>query len=260
MPDPKKQSAPIPPTLSEPEIVPDPNSVAEKFKYYGPNVPVPNQMQALDPKLIASLPPFMRNIGARMGVSPEKLPYLAHVDNPIFGSKKDIKVDEPKFFTRPVAAHEGTHVFQNTRIESARPSSSWDKSDKAYDYGGAEGLLKARAEKKTIADFTDEKQAQIVEDYYAFHLAVLQVAQWQNGHLWPSQAEWFEKKKAAYQPFVNQLVGLPDESTPGPEKLTQTLNTKPPTPGLPPSSVTNELQLDPNIAGALAPIPVWRLK
>lgn len=177
-------------------------------------IPVPTpQIQndtipQLDPRMATLLPLFLRklfdnrqlDIFLGQATGENKLGgTIAHVPS---GSTQ-ILVDEPQNFAPYVLAHEATHTFQHTRQYPP------DFREGDYDYGDLEGLQKARAGHKTIANYTSEQQAEMVGDYYRMHQAVIDVAKKQGGILTPEQSDFFERYKNAYEPFIKQLSQQP---------------------------------------------------
>src|SRR5215472_16422314 len=77
-------------------------------------VHTPEVMGGLDPSLIAAMPPFLRQLGARLGQSntPAMPPGVIAYVNSMAGSR-DIHSENPSLTSRPTIAHELTHVLQN---------------------------------------------------------------------------------------------------------------------------------------------------
>lgn len=201
---------------------------------------VPNKPRELDAKLSASLPPFMRNLRAIMGKATNPNPGdVAHTTGRI------ISVDTPNLFDRGIMAHEMTHVFQGTRQDR-----TYDNPSPSYDYGDTKGLESALREHKTIRAFSMEQQANMVEDYYRMNMAMLLLAKKQGGHVYADQAKWFERQRSAYEPFMQQLVNMPESGT----ELSMPLSI--PAPSAPSSNITKQLELSPSIAGILPRISV----
>jgi hypothetical protein len=153
----------------------------------------------------------------------------------------EIRVDTPSMFDRPVMAHELTHVYQDARTrEFTFPPDQ--KTDK-YNYGGMNGLKKAIQDRKTIANFSVEQQASIVEDYYRAHRDMLA-----QGKLNPRTASDFEEMKKTYGPFIRQLAGVPTD-----EDLYKPIGTPPP-PGVPGYEATGYVSGDKNIMDFMIPV------
>lgn len=213
------------------------------------------EMKPLSPEAEASLPPFLRKLGARLGFTSTPIAdTVAHVDSASSQDKRDIKVDRPDFFTRAILAHEATHVFQHTRKDYGRPAiAKPDENGKFdYNYGGLEGLKRAAASGKTIADFPNEKQAKIIEDYYRLNVKAIYLAQKQGGFLTPKQADQYEAVRNVVGRLAGQLAGIPSEDEPDSSEIT------PPrfTPGPPSHRYTGRLDLDPTMVGTMQYIPV----
>jgi hypothetical protein len=80
---------------------------------------------------------------------------------------RQIDVAQPALYTPPVAAHESTHIFQQSRngdfqraSQSLLPGGAGLSSD--YDYGGIPGLQ--ANPQKSIGNYNPEQQAKMVED------------------------------------------------------------------------------------------------
>lgn len=117
-----------------------------------------------------------------------------------------ISVTRPSFYSKPIAAHEATHVFQNTRndqfqdLESRQMPSSTSLSN--YDYGGVKGLM--ANPRKSVADYNPEQQAEMVEDLTAA-----------QGKLTPkmsrSQLQDWDTTKTALERPIRQLASVPGQ-------------------------------------------------
>lgn len=116
-----------------------------------------------------------------------------------------ISVTRPGMYDKPAAAHETTHVFQNTRNDQFQdlgnallPNGTTSLKD--YDYGGVKGLQ--TNPQKTIANYNPEQQAQMVED--------LTRAQ---GSLKPlmsrQQLQQWDNTKMALERPIRQLASIP---------------------------------------------------
>lgn len=215
------------------------------------------EMKPISPELEASLPPFLRKIGARLGFGPrgdEKA--VADVGRVIDKDKQDITVRMPELFTRAMLAHEMTHVYQHTRKDYSRPEMADPYKPGAYDYGGLDGLKDAAAKGKTIADFSNEKQAKIIEDYYRLHVNAISLAKKQGGFLTPKQAEQYETIRNVVSRLAGQLAGQPSENEPESDQLTLPSTA----PGRPSYKASGEVELDPVMVGVMQPIPVHEKK
>lgn len=77
-----------------------------------------------------------------------------------------ITVADPTRYTPSVAAHESSHVWQNTRnpdfVSNAQAEEPLQPIPSDYDYGGVSGLLAHPL--KSIGDYNPEQQATMVED------------------------------------------------------------------------------------------------
>ncbi len=115
-----------------------------------------------------------------------------------------INVAQPGMYTKPVAAHEATHVFQNSRngdflraIQSLAPGPPLLKD---YDYGGVAGLQAHPL--KSIGDYNPEQQARMVED--------LTKAQEQLKPMMSrEQLQQWDTTKAALERPIRQLLAVP---------------------------------------------------
>lgn len=116
-----------------------------------------------------------------------------------------VNVAMPLRYDKPTAAHETTHVFQNTRNDRFQdlgsallPHGAQSQAD--YDYGGVKGLM--AHPRKTITDYNPEQQAQMVED--------LTRAQ---GRLTPrmsrQQLQNWDTTKMALERPIRQLANIP---------------------------------------------------
>lgn len=119
-----------------------------------------------------------------------------------------ININRPALYGKPVLNHELTHTFQNTRSpDLGRTAVPLDFSKpttpKTYDYGGVEGLKKA----KSIAEFNVEQQAKIVQDYKAKQNKYL--AKVKAGKATPAVLREFYEAHQAYHPLVKQLAAMP---------------------------------------------------
>lgn len=129
---------------------------------------------------------------------------VAHVD----AGRKEILVSSPNNYTPASAAHEATHVFQNTRnyafqkrIEELLPRTT-KLSD--YDYGGIKGLMKNSL--KSIGDYNPEQQAKMVEDLTRAQTAL-------TPHMTQKQLEDWDTYKNTLERLVNQLKRVPAQDT-----------------------------------------------
>jgi hypothetical protein len=157
-------------------------------------------------------------------------------------SPNTIKVREPGKFTPGIQTHEETHVFQRSRktddpglIDTVMNYLRPTPAPKAgYDYGGIEGLEQARAQGKTIANYGPEAQAEIVRNFQEQTQQAIK----------SGDTNLLDRVNAAYAPFVRQLAALPAK-----DDTSNTIDTKPAAPGLPPSSVTGIMKPDALLGG-----------
>jgi hypothetical protein len=85
-----------------------------------------------------------------------------------------------------IVLHELVHVYQYERTGSRYVAESLlAQREEGYGYGGSEGLIRARAQGRRLADYNREQQAQIVQDYYLLRRA---------GHA-----------TSAFEPFIAEL-------------------------------------------------------
>jgi hypothetical protein len=117
-----------------------------------------------------------------------------------------INVTRPDLYSKPEAAHESTHVFQNGRndqfqnIEDNLTLPGY--SMKMYDYGGVKGLLANPL--KTATDYSREQQAKMVED--------LTTAQDKlTPKMNPQQLQDWDTTKTALERPIRQLANVPPQ-------------------------------------------------
>jgi len=119
-----------------------------------------------------------------------------------------ISVTRPSLYDKPTAAHEATHVFQNTRndkfqnlMQLMMPQTD---SVSNYDYGGVQGLQ--ANPQKSVAAYNPEQQAQMVEDLTAAQSKL-------KPNMTPAQlAAWDATKNALERP-ISQLAAVPAQDT-----------------------------------------------
>lgn len=123
----------------------------------------------------------------------------------------NIKVLSPDLYGSSVQHHELTHTYQETRNKSLPPVAKDvpNTGHAAYDYGGITGLQTARQQKKTIADFNYEQQAEIVKDYKALHDSYLKKAA--TGKMPPAEEKQMYDLQQTYHPFIKQLADMPGQ-------------------------------------------------
>lgn len=165
------------------------------------------------------------------------------------GTTKAIYVVHPELMNRAIRSHEGTHIYQSTLRD---PMSYGKESDRMYDYGGWQGLLDARSKGKHIRDFTDEQQAQMIEDYVKLQ-DLLHTGDFKGEPplIQKYRLEEWDKANQALGPFLHELATQPKESESkgtrfNPEKLDLK---PPPAPGPPPAALTGQAVPLPDIGG-----------
>ena len=163
---------------------------------------------------------------------------------------------DPKAFNKGTYTHEATHVFQYSRNPAsiAYPGNNRQAtSPNDYNYGGMEGLEKARQTGKTVSDYGPEKQADMVRDFQALT----------NDAIERGDREKLARVTAAYEPFVGQLARMPGNG----ESMSITQrDLTPPAPSVPPATVAG-MPMYPSklLGGAMRgpgaqPKPISRLK
>lgn len=163
-------------------------------------------------------------------------------------SPKEIDVNEVKQFGQPQLNHEETHVFEFSRnpavVQRMESDLATGKLPKSYTYGGADGLLQAQLQHKTIADFGPEQHAEMVRNY----------AEDTKDAIRRGDAAALDKLNKAYGPFIKQLAGLPGRG------LSMTTMTQkdltPAAPGLPPATETGILAPNPLLGGPARVLPI----
>lgn len=182
-----------------------------------------------------------------------------------------VDVVRPDLYGPPVYNHELTHTFQLTRNPDLAPIAAPTPLDThsqlatrgAYDYGGVEGLQNARNAHKTISDFNNEQQAEIVKDYKALQDKYLAKAR--AGKITDDDKKAMYKAHEAYHPLVSQLAAMPGKDVNlGPSLVSialgrnlPTIDTTPAAPGLPDYSVKGlgVLPADPLLGGRSVSVP-----
>lgn len=217
----------------------------------GGGQPVPNpHYQTTLPSISAtdsSIPAFIRN-----GVDMKGVTQTVNKPNEADqGAIADVHSDDPEHvhvfdtgaYNSDTRNHELTHVFQDTRspdITTVNTHVGKDVVDNtSYDYGGKNGLQKARKGGKTIANFGVEQQAQMVRDYKQEQDAFLQKVK--SGKATPKDLQAMSDSQQAYHPFMEQMANMPGKDArihPGYINLLlgrnmPTLDARPEAPGLP---------------------------
>jgi hypothetical protein len=139
-----------------------------------------------------------------------------------------ISVFRPKEYGVPVRNHEMTHQLQqvqdigglklpggyNLDLPGQVKPYSEDQyrsgNHRNYAYGGVQGLLQARQQGKTVADFNREQQADIVADYKEMQDQYEEAVA--AGKATPGMSKMMEQVREAYHPFVQQLSDVPKYS------------------------------------------------
>lgn len=137
-----------------------------------------------------------------------------------------ISVFSPGEYTPEVRNHEMTHQLQQVndvggvklpggyvldlpgQVKPYTGSAGGKMS--GYRYGGVDGLLAARQAGKTVADFNQEQQADMVADYQEMQRDYMEKAR--AGKTTPQDAALMRRVYAAYHPFVQQLADVPQYS------------------------------------------------
>lgn len=189
--------------------------------------------QVLQDSSFTNLPDFLRDrlSGSKVQVSlgdPARST-VAHV----YPGQSKIYVDRPGLMDRPTFGHEATHVYQGQLQEPMKGDANPNNPD--YDYGGWQGLIKAQAQRKTIRDFTDEQQAEMVGDYLRLQDEMLDPSYMKKT---PEQRiqllkEWDLANKAL-APYLRQLAGQPKQGDNGKGGI----DTRPPAPPSAPAELT----------------------
>lgn len=118
-----------------------------------------------------------------------------------------ISVTRPALYDKPTAAHEATHVFQNSRndqfqnlMQLMMPQTS---SVSNYDYGGVHGLM--ANPQKSVAGYNPEQQAQMVEDLTAAQGKL-------TPNMTPAQLAAWDQTKTALERPIQQLANVPAQN------------------------------------------------
>ncbi len=183
--------------------------------------------------------PVLHKQGTRMVSGHEGGSSVAHV-NP--SDPHHIYVDEPIMMDKPTMAHETVHVFQGSLKEPMKgdPQEQAGGHDANYDYGGWKGLIEAQGKHKSIRDFTDEQQAEMVGDYVRLQDSLHDPAYVNKTPEFKKQLleEWDLANKAL-APYLRQLSGQPKEGDPQGNLLhLGTIDTRPAPLGPPPAALT----------------------
>lgn len=123
-----------------------------------------------------------------------------------------VKVYATDLYGPPIENHELSHTYQATRnpkLNISAPIPRGASREQIYGYGGVQGLQNAINNKKTIADFNVEQQAEIVKDYKALQDKYLQKAK--QGKITPEDLKQMYIIHQAYHPFIQQFAGMPGQ-------------------------------------------------
>lgn len=182
---------------------------------------------------LQNVPNFLKPTAANMTVDVQP-PNGLDVARVTSTNPNVVQVNQPDQFGQPQLNHEVTHGFQFSRNPAVVQQMEGDLASgelpKSYTYGGADGLLAAQQQRKTIADFGPEQQAEMVSNYQ--QEAQNAIAQKDMAGL--------DKLNQAYGPYIRQLVNLPGRNDSMTQMSQQDLT--PAAPGLPPSSVTGIME------------------
>ena len=199
---------------------------------------------ATNPNPLAGIPDFLRPANAQTKVvsAPPATLGAGTVDadvDPV--NPTTINVRDAAGYTPPVMTHEATHVFQLSRnapfVGAMSQQFQRPNDDSMYDYGGADGLLQAQQQGKTIANYTPEQQARMVQNFQ----------QETQDAIRGGDRVRLAKVTAAYQPFVGQLAKIPPAGA-NMTKMTQQ-DLTPPAPGVPPATVAGMPALPSKLIG-----------
>ena len=189
---------------------------------------------------VEQLPAFLRPTAAQSKIvrAPSNGVALAEVDP---DAPEEIKVREPEQFTLPAETHEQTHIFEDSRnpavIEQENRDLVSGQLPKTYDYGGLNGLMRARLAGKTIANYGPEQRAEMVKDFQ----------QQTQGAVASGNAAALDRANAAYAPIVRQLAAEPGKNDSMTTMTQQDLTPAPP--GLPPATESGILAPDKLMGG-----------
>ena len=201
---------------------------------------------------LSNLPAFIRpaNVNTKIDPAAQQLlgggTVVADVQR---SNPTTIQVREPGMFTQPVQTHESTHVYQFSRnpqfidnATSAANTTTGKNFASISGYGGIEGLEQAINNRKTIANFNAEQQAEMVADFQKLTGDALK----------KGDRKALARVTAAYHPFVSQLASIPPKGADMTKMTRQDLT--PAAPSVPPATVIGvPLTADPLIGGAAGP-------
>lgn len=203
---------------------------------------------------LANVPNFLKPTAANMKIVVQP-PNGVDVAKVSPANPNVVVVNQPNQFTQGDLNHETEHGYDLSRnpAEVARLAQVQQQQQQAgmytpvagqlpaaYDYGGADGLLAAQQQRKTIDSFGPEQRAQMVKNY---------TDQAQQA-IASKDMPTLDKLNKAYGPYITQLVNLPGKNDSMTTMSQQDLT--PPAPGLPPSAETGIMEPLPAIGGNAA--------
>jgi hypothetical protein len=169
-----------------------------------------------------------------------------------------VVVNQPSQFTQGDLDHETVHSYdlsrnpaviaQEAKVQAQQQADGMytpipGQLPKAYDYGGADGLIAAQLKHQTIADFGPEQRAQMVKDYAEGTQAAMRTG----------NTAALDKLNQAYGPYLGQEASMPGKSDSMTTMTQQDLT--PAAPGLPPSSETGIMAPNPLLGGPMRIVP-----
>jgi len=115
-----------------------------------------------------------------------------------------INVVRPDMYDKPTAAHEATHVFQNSRNDQFNDREHYllplTSSLSDYNYGGVKGLQ--ANPRKTVTDYNPEQQASMVEDLTSAQGKL-------TTHMSKDQLNAWDATKNTLERPLQQLIAVP---------------------------------------------------
>jgi hypothetical protein len=195
---------------------------------------------------LASVPNFLKPTAANMTIQIQP-PNGIDVARVSSTNPSVVQVNQPDQFGQPQLNHEVVHGYEFSRNPAVVSQMEGDlasgKLPRTYTYGGADGLLAAQQQHKTIADFGPEQHAEMVRNYTTDAQAAIA----------SKDMATLDKLNKAYGPYINQLVNLPGKNDSMTQMSQQDLT--PPAPGLPPSAITGIMEPLNAIGGPARVIP-----
>ena len=261
----------IPPAPNGGKAVPNPHYTSPSPAPAPPTTPPPGGGTPLpNPNYVAplrsdddSIPAFIRN-SVNVNDVKQVVKTPGNDDKGVTAEVNDatpnqIDVFDPGKYDTGRRNHELTHVYQDSRGDSTSSTSAVTGEvsihNDPYDYSGRatssralpkaeqmkaklEGLQKARNDGKTIANFNDEQQAEIVRDYKDQHDSFLKKVK--DGTATKKDLQAMSDLQNTYHPFIDQLAKMPSKTSSHTSMLDTllghnmpTINTRPDAPGLP---------------------------